>query len=272
MPLLVPQGGRESRLSDQRPSGPLSDGGSITFDASGTPHAVGAYVEIDASLSVDVSGIMIRNVNNVNTAGADTSTILEIATGAAAAEVVKARVVLGHTNSGTLIHVPIYIPAGTRVAGRARSVVASKQIVEFVTFIPVSGGLRPSATPELMGFDLANSRGTLINNSGVINTDGAWTELVAATTQRISLLSIMPSGGSSNNLNNSTIRLDIAVGAAAAEVAILSDVIWDFNTNEAIIPRYVLSYGVDIPAGSRISARYQSATATNPVDVALVGA
>src|SRR5687767_13078047 len=101
-------GGGGSDLSDQWPAPRTSDGvaaassarTAIAATGSATPHTPGSYVEIDPSLSGDVAGVDIYFSVGSSASGTDTSTLLEIGVGAAAAEIVWATVPCGYLPTG----------------------------------------------------------------------------------------------------------------------------------------------------------------------------
>jgi hypothetical protein len=69
------------------------------------------------------------------------------------------------------------------------------------------------------------------------------------------------------------VLVDIGIGAASAETVLIADIYVQGSTSESLVLRSPVTYGVDIPAGSRLSARWARASATNSsLDCFLVGA
>lgn len=116
------------------------------------------------------------------------------------------------------------------------------------------------------GINAATSLGTTITASGSINTKGSWTQLDAATAYDMNMFWVfleLPS------VNNSGILVDIGIGAAASEIVLIANIpyLCPSNTSGLIgIP-----CPVAIPAGTRISARMQSATASATISCMIVG-
>lgn len=245
-----------------------------TCTASATPHSVGAVSEVDASLSADCDGIMFTLAVTTSQAATDTSTILEILTGGSGAETVWASVLVGYRNSDTYVYgAPIYVPgfiaSGTRVAIRARSASASKVVTGLFNFIAATSGVN-YGTPTSHGFNTGTSRGVTLTAPGSLNVKGAWTEIVASTPVAYSALSIMFQADADTVMNASGVSIDIGTGANPSEVAIITDYVTSTSASEYYATRGPQCFGVDIPAGTRIVARYARANAANPVDLAIV--
>lgn len=114
--------------------------------------------------------------------------------------------------------------------------------------------LRECAKWETVGMVAGASRGTQVYASATVNTKGAWTQLVAATTYPTSWVTVYLA-----QVTNGRILVDIGVGAATAEVVMIPNLHIDATaTNIAQSVTLPLS----IPAGSRISARTQASVAS----------
>lgn len=274
--VVAPTGGS---LADQYPGSLLDDGvntgtsvrNAVSATANVTPHADGTYVEIDPSLSADASGVFIYIVAAISNAATDTSTLLEIATGAAASEVAWATVAVGYRTGDAAVFVPGFIASGTRVAVRVRSAVSLQAVSAQYEFLPATKSVDPPA-PTSMGVVTAASRGTTVTAPGSLNTKGAWTEIVASTAADFENLYVGPQGVGGTTMSGSGVLLDIGIGAAAAETVLIGGIYLAGNASEYYRTASPLTYGVTIPAGSRLSARYARANANNAVDVLLVGA
>lgn len=269
------------QLAAQAPSNPTSDGVTaaasiravVAAVASVTPHTAGAWVEVDAALAADCSGIVVAITGSTNSTGADSSTLLEIGTGASSSEVVWATIGVGFLNPGgvvAMITVPGFIAAGTRVAVRARSVIASQQVIAVYSFLPTKT-LAPAA-PTTYGADTATSRGTTITAPGALNTKGAWTQIAASTAVEHGLVLVCPQGAAGTAMAASGVLIDIGIGGSGSEAVLIGDIAIVGSTAELYQARSPLTYGVPIPAGSRLSARYARANTGNAVDLVLVAA
>jgi hypothetical protein len=92
-----------------------------------------------------------------------------------------------------------------------------------------------------------------------------WTELIASTAFDAQLIVVTISNNSVSNTNSSTL-LDIGIGAAAAETAIIPDMAAGWVGSFTTAVRWN-TFPLYIPAGSRLSARTQSIRQTGGVDV-----
>ena len=113
------------------------------------------------------------------------------------------------------------------------------------------------------GVVTATSLGTGVV-SGIANTKGAYSQLVASTASDTSWMTVcIYSGGTSAF----TTAIDIAVGAAGSEKVIAANLI---DPTISVGASIVYSFPMQIPAGTRIAARSQGDTATQTTDVHIV--
>lgn len=250
-------------------------GTQVTATASGTPHTAGSWVEVDPSLSADADGLRVVLMAATNLAGTDTSTLLEIGLGAAASEVVWATIGVGYYITSANVssqgfRVPGHIPAGSRVAVRARSAVASQAVNAVYSFFSESSpGL---AAPVTMGADTATSHGTTLTVAGAINTKSAWTEIEDSTSAEFVALLVSAQCNANTAMGSSGVLVDIGIGAAASETVLIPDIYYHTATSEFMQDRSPTTYAVNIPVGSRLSARYAAANIADRIDLILVGA
>jgi hypothetical protein len=103
-----------------------ADSGLTAIDPGATPHTDSAWVELAASTSDDVAWLVVAAGHNGAVLGANTTWLVDIATGAAASEVVLIPDVLfasaasEDTISERARGYAVAVPAGTRIAARAR--------------------------------------------------------------------------------------------------------------------------------------------------------
>lgn len=246
----------------------------ITATASGTPHAVGSWVDIDASASADASGLFVFMSSTVNTSGADSSTLMEIGVDPTGGSTfaVWATLAIGYQSAARPIFVPGHIAAGTRLAMRVRSVTASRSVSAWVSYLKAK--TTTFGAPVTYGTDTATSRGTALTAPGSTNTKGAWTTIATATAADLSAICVCPQANGGTAMNGSGVLIDIGVDPAggssytvvAADIYLLGSATEFYN---ALSPT---TYGIDIPAGSNIAARYARANANNAVDLLIVAA
>ena len=110
------------------------------------------------------------------------------------------------------------------------------------------------------GFSQAGATpGTSVAASASINTKGAWTELVASTAfdaDALQIIMAIPDVTTGH-------LLDLAIGGAGSEIEVLSNLLVSSVGRSST----TLTFPTLLPAGSRISARVQSQTASSAVRV-----
>ena len=114
--------------------------------------------------------------------------------------------------------------------------------------------------PQDIAVATATSTGVQFTTSATVNTKSTYTELVASTSADIGWIDIAMSVITLSHIFECC-AVDIAIGAAASEVVIISNLVMAWgNTNPG---GGKIALPITIPAGSRISFRYQ---ASNPGD------
>lgn len=263
----------------------LSDGASAASSARGvntatahaTPHTVGSWTEVVAALSEDVGWVNIAPGGNVASSGVNTSALLNLGVGAAASEVaVLPSLGVGYWGSiSTVQHpgwlFPLFIPKGSRVAIQCQGAVTAQAVPMRFAFFAPSQLARPSNKILAFGANLATSAGVVLATPGGNNTEGAWTEITAATPEPLAALAISVQGGGSTTHASASALVDIAIGAAGSEVPVVTDIGLQLFSTEAVNYASPLIHPVDIPAGTRLAARWQGSAVTGAVDVILHG-
>jgi hypothetical protein len=238
----------------------ISRGTALSAHASANQKAT-SYTQLLASTIARASGIIVMfdwaSVQLLDF-------LVDIAIGAASSEQDIARNLLksGGSNSqnyGAYYYLPIEIPAGSRISARCQCSTGGETLG--VSCFLLYGGfsqIEGLGTVDAIGVDTTDSGGTSIDPGGTINTKGAYVELTAATTRAYKYL-ILAIGGQSNATRSSQQWLiDIAIGAAASETVIVSNIpITCATTSDAITPQTIL-FPIQIAAGSRLAVRAQS--------------
>lgn len=264
-----------SNLNDQGTVTASSTGTQLT--ASGSINTKGSYTQLVASTPYDACGFLVTLENPSNGAN---GFLVDIAVGAAASEIVVVpNIPFAISNSASAfgcmsIYVPCEIPAGSRIAARCQSTVASATVNAQV--ILLDGNFTtdtPYGAPQNYGASTATSLGTQIDPGAVLNTKGNWVQLVASTTYDLAALQIIADHQGAMTLSN--ILLDIGVGAAASEQIIIPNV--QFSSNSGGIMLFNSApplFHTRIPAGSRIAARAQNiktTAASRKIGISLLG-
>lgn len=252
----------------------------VTVTADATPHTKGSWTELIAATDQDYSCLEVY-VESTNINGSVTSSLLDIGFGASSSEVVvaadliagyKAIAATASTVSCCYI-IPINIPAGTRISARMQSVISAHTAGVTVRPTQLPPTVRKSYAIDTIGADLANSRGVVLTIPGALNTKGAYTQITASTLNKYIAMVVGVQGANGNSFSNGAIGMDIATGGSGSEVNVINDLIYTAGTAETVAersPRTNLFY-VDIPAGTRLSARFQRSATNLMADVILYG-
>lgn len=157
--------------------------------------------------------------------------------------------------------IPLFIPAGSRVAARYQTNLNAEDLNVIVQLM-AGDFLLPQAYQkiETIGADTATSRGTDVDPGATANTKGAWSQLIASSAGDWAGFYLVI-GWSDNSAVGVHTRfmIDVGVGAAASEVVLLPD--WFANV-EIVGDRQVVKqspvFFIPIPAGARVAVRAQS--------------
>lgn len=170
---------------------------------------------------------------------------------------------------------PLSVAAGVRLSARCQSTTGGGTLSCAV--LVVGGTMIGSAAcgqVEACGVTTsAATRLTAIDPGGSVNTDSAWTQLIASTTFPYTYILIAFGHGASTTGLNAPYLVDFAIGANPNEKAILSDIALKSATITDS-PPVVVATPLSVPSGSRLSARLRctSTTATDRIlDVAVWG-
>ncbi len=236
----------------------------------------GSYATLIASTGFRYSGFYLM-IGPIDAAAAITG-LVDIAVGAAASEeVIVSDFYIESYNSSHVnsvcIFVPVVIAAGSRVSARAQASTSGGTIDVGVMGITGDAYL-PSGYRNSVGMGVSGSRGSDIDAGATANTKGAYTQIVASTSNRIAAL-ILSVGSSLNSAPaDADFLVDIAIGGAGSEVVIIPDILVVSESTTVFFPHAIGPFPVNIPAGTRIAIRCQSTTndATDRImDVVLQG-
>lgn len=247
---------------------------SVTVTNSSSAHVKGSWAQLIASTATEIYGLVVRP-QTAGLGGIDTSLLFDIGIGGSGSETVIVPNIDGgmHPTSRDTVPIPVYIPAGSRIAIRSQGARTSASS----TFVCTGLG-KPygedfySLPPSLVtiGTDTATSAGTSLA-AGTGTAKGAWTELTASCSTTLKAIIPMPNGiysDWSTQVNN----YDIAIGAAGSEYQILSGYKSGLANNEQTQRWFpFVPYQTYIPAGARISARYSRSTAGQTGTLSLIG-
>ncbi len=114
---------------------------------------------------------------------------------------------------------------------------------------------------EIVGADTGATLGTEITPPGSANTKGSYFELIASTSFLVSWFQVYTVYQTSNGSLN-TWLFDISTGAAASEVVLVADCLWNTMDNQGGYAP--LEFIVEIGNATRVSARCQIETGDTP--------
>jgi hypothetical protein len=237
----------------------------VAVTASATPNTKGSYTELIASTAFAAETIVVNVVSTIASNGVATGTLLDLAVGGSGSEVdFISNLPIGFRGANQQYVVPIAVPAGSRISARIQGQVISQAATINVILRESGDHSSPASTAVTYGANTALSVGLNLTAAGTINTKSAYTELTSSTSADIVRMLVCLSGTSTSTATAATGLVDIATGAAASEVVIIPDIFYEVTAAEAWTP-YGLTfpYTVSVPAGTRLSVRYQAtSTAT----------
>lgn len=171
---------------------------------------------------------------------------------------------------------PVSVPSSELLKARAQASMSSHDDVYLWATTMSSGLPCVGSVVDTYGADTANSKGTTLTASTTEATFGSWVQMTASS-ERVKALMIAVGHGQADwsTYGNQWLSLQIGVGAAASEVELVR--IYDLGSSSGtgIVSQHWLGpYYVDIPSGTRISARVAkqySSSSQRTVDVILYG-
>lgn len=239
------------------PAGPTASANPLT--AAGSAHTKGAYVEFTSSLAFTCNSIRVIGTKG-STSGQNL--LIDVATGAGGAEVVRIPNLLGETMNSTenncphQFELPLEVAAGTRVAARLQASAAS--IFLSVALIFVAAGDTPGVqTFTTYGANTGGSNGTSMDPGAVVDTKGSYAQITSSTSavHQVLTISFLRVGAGTVSMRWA---IDIATGAGGAEVVMIPDFRSSYPSYSAtyigLWPN-AFTFLVYVPAGTRIAAR-----------------
>lgn len=229
-----------------------------TLTAAATVHVKGAYAQIMAATAAAEAGFLVQ-LGRTST-GVDF--LVDIAIGGAGSEtVIVANLACGAGTGAAsrkgAFFIPIPIRAGTRISARCQATTISTTVdvkVHLLGSLP--GGMDSFGKCVTYGANTATTQHTTVDPGATINTNGAWTQIVAATDYACKAIIVDHSNLVQLTRTACNWMVDIAIGAAAAETAIIQNLHFEcVTTEDAILHGPTPILPVAIRAGARISAR-----------------
>lgn len=250
---------------------------SVVTDAS-TAHTKGAWTQLVAS-TVDDSDAVTLRLGGLSLSATASPTLLDLGVGAQNAEqVLVPDIDIGNLNLPnhpivTPIVIPVFIPAGSRIAARAQGARTSMTApvgVDLVGGAGAVGGLPSAQKWTAYGVNAAASCGTVIDVPASTDTWSSWTEIATTSADHNWVLALLDHGAATVARAVTTL-LQVAAGpnsTAADACAANGTLLW-----ESVIIGTALE-GIDhasldaarwapVPSGTKLWARAQSSSGTN---------
>jgi hypothetical protein len=257
-----------------------NDNGTDTVNSRGTAvaganGAYGSYVQIVASTGSDTCAILVSLSYN---GGANTQfqSAIRIGVGAGGSEVVIINDMLVYAASSSYVAAnyffPICIPSGTRIAAACYCPGGTDTVyVSVVLFDGSFASIEGYAGVDSIG--LSAAKGTTIT-CGAANTKGSYAQLTASTSRDYMGFIISIDGLNAGLAQTgSDILVDLAIGAGGSEVNIVPNftvpIAGTASGMQGIVPSDI--FPINIPSGTRIAARAQSATASRILGLTVYG-
>jgi hypothetical protein len=257
--------------------------GLVVITPSGTAHTKGAWATQDGPTPDRVDGLYISPVFFGDSYTRRT-VLVDVGVGAGPTVLINNLMVCPAHASATNnlrevaqhVYFPVCFPPSELFKMRAQSNMASHPDV-FAYAMPMRSGMPcVGSVVDTYGADTANSKGTTLTASGTEGVYGSWVQLTASS-ERVKALVLAFGHGQADwsTFTNQWAIVEIGVGGAGSEVEILTLADIAVSSGTQILAQQMYGpYFVDIPAGTRVSARvrkqYTSAS-QRTIDVILYG-
>jgi hypothetical protein len=227
----------------------------------------------------DTYGLLVGSTGTF-VATTDTSALLDIGVGGSGSEVVVVPDLAMGSRYGAanligplpFYRVPIFIPAGSRIAIRCQGAQTSKAIaVSLTPLARMAGQRQPSTSVVTLNANSATSAGTSLGTPGGNNTKTSWTQLVAATAEPFSALMVGFQLAADTVQGDTNTLVDIGFGAAAAEVVAIPNIFVNTSLQEVVNPFDQGAWMVNVPTGTRIAGRFAETSTTSTLDLIVYG-
>lgn len=235
----------------------------LTLINSATGQGKGTWTQLTADSGNAAHAIMVCIVH-VNPG----RMLLDIGVGAAASEqVIIPNLYWESINRrafSSYYYLPVYIPSHSRIAARIENDDAAG--IDGIDVAVITFGtswLQPEMMHRVQDYGTitgAASKITAVDAGATVHTKGAWTQLIASTTDTIRWLIVTLGGNANSGLANADFLHDIGVGAGGSEEIIAGDL---YSHSGAVADDHLVKifhFPCYIPAGSRIAIRSQSET------------
>jgi hypothetical protein len=244
----------------------VTAGSAVTVTANTSAHTKGSWSELIASSGQ--GSVLVLRVTGVNATGANTATLLDIATGASGWETAILSDLAIGAIGGYDIHLPLKIASGTRFAARIQSVVTGGKTAAVQATVVDAGdyATAPTSLDVINAGDTATSQGTSFSGAS-----GTWSQATATTSQAYRAVGIILSAHDAT-LANITGTYELGIGAYGSEVVFGSlRNIYNANEQSAQTTPFIATFGRAIPSGSRLAVKHPIAANPERYGFVLIG-
>jgi hypothetical protein len=236
-----------------------SDTWLFTITSGASNNTKGSWYEYIASTPFSASGIIL-----FPNYASDYSFLVDIGIGAAGSEIplisnlLRNSVGVNTRFFGTPIFVPLGIPQGSRIVGRAQSSLGNQGVRFGITLLRGDHIGQPLQRIDTYGANTATTYGTTVDPGGVAHTKGAWVELSSGLLAPTKGFSLGFSDRGNAAKASSDWLFDVGIGAAGSEQVILGNVPLLCLTGASPLAYiYTPFLPFAIPSGTRVAARSQ---------------
>ena len=206
-----------------------------------------------------------------------TSALVDLAVGASTSEqdIISNVLFTRKSFRSSFFYAPIHIPAGSRVTARQQNSGTVDLDVQVLLWPKTFSVSSPLGRVTTYGANTADSGGIQVDTGETSNTEGAYAEISASTTNNMSAMCICI--GNQNDFSRSSVRylMDVSVGSGTSEQVIFDNIpIEQSSSSDSFTPDFLGPYPVNIPSGTRLAVRAQSSTTSinRLFDVIIYGA
>lgn len=234
----------------------VNESSTVTVTANTAAHTKGSWAQLVASTSSNASLIVIEATAFTN--NVDTSTLLDIGTGASGSETaIISNVAIGGaatTQNGAqfVFAVPIQIARGTRISARIQSLVTGGKTATIKIYLIDTADYSQAPTSvDVLGTNTSTSVGALMSGAA-----GTWVQVISSTTRAYRAVVVVPSVNSAA-APQTTMTYQLGTGASGSETE-AGRIMFDSSNAEfvAIKPSFPTLISRNIASGTRLSIRH----------------
>jgi hypothetical protein len=245
----------------QAMGGQLTSSSLLTTITTGNANTMGSWVPLHTATTFPVNRFCVCfGKAGVAVGGSNTQFMFNVGVGPSSSEVaIVQNIAVGGNMAYASWLFPISIPIGSRICVQAQALTALRTITMGMWLWGGGFGLESGYQAVTYGAAPASSKGTVLAAPASANTvEGAWTVISASTTSPMRWMVIgLAAPDTTSVLAAADHLVDIGVGAAGVEAAVITDIPVGVSINEEINYPRPLTFPVSIPVGSRLVARYR---------------